>query len=537
MAWTKQQIQQYIENTLADDLGWSWSQWNDEAIRRSVHIKYDHQLATLQAMYETKLIRMVKRYKRIRDEFSSEFSSVIIDNEESVTLTAIKEKAVRLVDKWRTVNKEIEGRSLGHFNRDPIGTVYYIDLDGGNDGADGLGTGTAWLTIEKYTTTTVRSGGDIAYVRANTDEIPAGSIAIDEDGTFPILPISIIGCDSVTNDPWSDGSDVKPIIDFNAQVNRLEVTGDDLWIFKRLDIKDSANVSQMIQVVTSRYTYFEDCDFSGASASKNLETLSAYPLKFKGCTFTNADDINLGLGDSRVVCEDCDFDGGGNATDYGIKRTASHNDITLIDCNFGQNTAHTVSDLDIPSCDVYRVRNTQIDYTAIPDNHPFWIIDEDVDGTYGDHYQLIHNVHEITKDTGVTRSGGASSSAKMEIGTRVTTEFPMKLSMAGNDIVFPFSLWLRAAAHTVSIYIRSIDAWAAYPTNSQLFVKALYLDHAVNASRTAAQSTAVLSHASNWVEFDVTFTSQQAGFVYLDVHLSHYEANKGCYVDIKPVVS
>ena len=519
-------------------MGWSWSQWDDKCTALTAHIKYDQQLLDIQAMYQAKLIQMVNRYERVRDNFSSEFSPALLDTEESTTLTAIKEKAVRLVDKWRTVNKEIEGRSKGFFVRTPVGTLYYIDLDGGNDGANGLTIGTAWLTLEQYTTTTVRAAGDIAYVRANTDEQPAGNIVFDEDGAFPILPISIIGADSVINDPWGDASDVKPIIDFNAQARRVQINDDQLWVFKRLDIKDSTHASQMLQVVIANYIYFEDCDFSGASVSDNVETAGTFPLKFKGCTFSNADVVNLRLASTRVVLEDCDLDGGGNVTDYGIQTSTQGNDITLIDCNFGQGVAHNIADLDIGIGNIYKIRNTLIDYTTTPDNFPFWLMDEDVDGTYGDHYQLIHNTNQVTKDTGVVRGGGASSTAKMEIGSRVTTDFPMKLSGAGElGLEFPFSLWLPDANQTVTIYIRSIDAWVAYPTNSQLFVKALYLDHAVNASRTAIQSAQVLSHASDWVAFTVTFTSLQAGFVYLDVFLSHFEANKGCYVDVKPVVS
>jgi hypothetical protein len=537
MAWTKQQIEQYITNTLADDLGWTWSQWDDKCTALTTHIKYDKQLLDIQAQYEAKLARFVKRYKDMRDIFVGEFGSLQIDSLEATTLTGIKEKVIRLTDKWRTVNKEIEGRSKGFFVRTPVGTTYYIDLDGGNDANTGLNTGQSWLTIEQYTTTSVRAAGDIAYVRANTDEIPAGDIQFDEDGAFPNLPISIIGADSVVNDPWGDASDVKPIIDFNANARQFNLNGDLRWLFKRLDIKDSTHAVAMFNINIATYIYFEDCDFSGASVSDNLDIVFSMPTKFKGCTFSNADDSNITIDNAMLIFEKCDFDGGGNTTDYGIRAVGSHCEVTLLESNFGQNVAHSISDLSLGSGDIYRVRNTLIDYTTIPDNHPFWIMDEDTDGTYGDNYQLIHNTNEITKDTGVTRVGGANSSAKMEIGTRITTEFPLKLSDGGNGVSFPFNLWLSAALHTVTIYIRSIDAWAAYPTNSQLFVKALYLDHAVNASRTAVQSTQVLSHASNWVAFTVTFTPLQAGFVYLDVYLSHYEANKGCYVDVKPVVS
>src|SRR4030042_2111754 len=161
-----------------------------------------------------------------------------IDESEYVTLTA---KLARLKDKLACCITEVELRDLKLVGRVYHDTVYYIDLDGGNDGAAGTATGTAWLTIEKYTSVTVRSAGDIAYVRANTSEVKSNAdIVFDEDGTL-ISPISIIGCDSVTNDPWSDSSDVRPIIDFNDSAYGFAADSDDYWYIERLDVRQSAD--------------------------------------------------------------------------------------------------------------------------------------------------------------------------------------------------------------------------------------------------------------------------------------------------------
>jgi hypothetical protein len=97
------------------------------------------------------------------------------------------------------------------------GTVYYIDLTNGDDANDGLEANDdhSWLTIAKYTSVTVRTAGDIAKVRANTTQVIGANVIFDEDGTTDAL-ISIIGCDSVVNDPWGDASDVRPIFDLNG---------------------------------------------------------------------------------------------------------------------------------------------------------------------------------------------------------------------------------------------------------------------------------------------------------------------------------
>jgi len=53
-------------------------------------------------------------------------------------LEGVKSKVIRLTDKWLAVKREIEGREKGYFIRTPVGTNYYIDLDGDN----GKGAGT-----------------------------------------------------------------------------------------------------------------------------------------------------------------------------------------------------------------------------------------------------------------------------------------------------------------------------------------------------------------------------------------------------------
>jgi hypothetical protein len=59
-----------------------------------------------------------------------------------------------------------DGQDLSSIERNPVGTTYYIDADSGSDSNDGLSTGAAWATANKFTES-ARSAGDVAIMRRN----------------------------------------------------------------------------------------------------------------------------------------------------------------------------------------------------------------------------------------------------------------------------------------------------------------------------------------------------------------------------------
>lgn len=74
--------------------------------------------------------------------------------------------------------------------RNPVGTTYYGDSDSGSDANSGLTTGLAWASLAQFTTTTIRSAGDIYILRNNTTANYGTSILdFDETGTIndPII--------------------------------------------------------------------------------------------------------------------------------------------------------------------------------------------------------------------------------------------------------------------------------------------------------------------------------------------------------------
>lgn len=127
--------------------------------------------------------------------------------------------------------------------RNPIGTTYYIDADSGNDSNDGLSAGAAWKTAAQYTTTSVRTAGDIAICkRATTAAYWTGDTTLnfDEDGTIA-APIILR---SAYENEFSDDVDLsstatatlvwgsKEVV-FSADVSGVISAGD--WIYNPED--------------------------------------------------------------------------------------------------------------------------------------------------------------------------------------------------------------------------------------------------------------------------------------------------------------
>jgi len=204
---------------------------NQKLIEKGTYLKHDYQLEQLKEMYP----RKIKVFNDMIEEspYQEQKDEYIIERD-------------RLIEKYKVVLLEEEVRKNELFYRNPVGTTYYIDCENGNDGAAGTAIGTAWETIRQYTTTTVRTAGDIGIIRANTECNQTADIIFDEDGTSDQY-IQLIGANSI-NDPWSDSSDVKPIIDFNGGNFNVYLAGDTYWKFNNLNIKSSTDSSGLFRM-------------------------------------------------------------------------------------------------------------------------------------------------------------------------------------------------------------------------------------------------------------------------------------------------
>jgi len=387
----------------------------------------------------------------------------------------------------------------------------------------------AYNTIEEYTTTSARSAGDIAYVRANTDEIPGADIICDEDGWNSAL-IYIIGCDSVTNDPWSDGSDVKPIIDNNSGSYGLRFEADKYWQVERLSFKNSSSSSGAVFVERNVYTLLKDCDFIDNSRGVVISRRST--IHAVGCLFEDNTTAGVQSEGGKGLFETCTFDAGAGGQTYGV--SASYGiDAEFIDCSFGQSNAHGTNDIYIVYIGIVTLRNCAHN-ASFNVGEGAVICSEDDDGTYAAG-QITTRAGTITKDTGI-KTGSADFSLKFEPNGNCKAYSPLSPHGGTSDLSkmkSPFVVEGTAStAITCTIPIRSLGTWGTYPINTELYIEASYYDSGADAGRSTIASTQVLSHASNWVNFTVTCTPLRDGPIYIQVYLKLYEdAGDGCYVN------
>ena len=393
----------------------------------------------------------------------------------------------------------------------------------------------SWLTLGKYTSTTVRTAGDIAYVRAGGTQTSSGAnLEFDEDGTQAAI-ISIIGCDATVNDPWVDASNTYPILSFGDAAYQVNLD-QGYWLIKRMTFKDSTKTA-----TGTVYVNGAGCQISYCNITDNAGTaaigLYCIPITFtniNNCTFDNNKNKNIGYaGDGTLIISNCTFNGGGETTDYGIY--AQFGTIFVSDSTFGSTSAHDTQDIYISAGRVY-CRNCTFNKTTLLVNT---IIDEihseDDDGTFGN--QVSYYFTGTVTKSATARSGGATSSAQMMPTANCGAIFPLCINNL-SPLCPDFSIYNTSTSPlNVDIYIRADSAWGTYPTAAQLYTEASYLNNAASASRATVVSTEVLTDGTTWVRFRCTMTPARAGFIYMKVYLKLYAATEGVLVDIRPVVS
>lgn len=604
MALTPDEIRQWIINKLDVSTEPNWSDQNDVSLYRGLHVKHAYQLEDLRKLYKAKVPRLVRVYEEALTEIARYIKNFDIPTAELQNdFEGLKDKVLRIAEKWLAVKREIEGREKGYFTRTPIGTEYYIDLNNGSDASphDGLkygnynadsGTDTdtivdtepprttsgdwdgayvwnvtrnagslintstyaagwtfelvtpitgqttgdeyyiidAWKTISQYTSVTGRSPGDIAYVRANTDEIRTANGVFDEAGSVAEY-VQIIGCDSVVNDPWEDGSDVKPIIDFNDASYYMELESA-FWKITKMHFRQGGGTNGNFKVggnVTN--VHFKEVEFRDASnaAGKGCYLERGYNVLFEDCVFKDNLYTNLQLERSHARIKGGTIDGGTETTDYGVFGFFG-SQIEIVDTEIGQISDHDGDDIRLFNRSIAFLRNVKLGVAGVTIfNDGSALYEEDADGVYG--AGKITSVRGIiTKDDSI-KTGNADFSCKLEPNANCGIVAP--LSLTENDLIkFPVNVKLTASVEkTITIKIRSLGAWSTYPTNTELYIEAVYYDSGSDAGRSSIKSTQVLSDETTWISFTVTFTPLRDGEAYIGVYLKKYEAAKGCYVN------
>jgi hypothetical protein len=410
---------------------------------------------------------------------------------------------------------------------------------------------TPWKTVANYTTTTARTAGDIAYVRAGTTETVAAIIVCDEDGT-PIAPLSIIGTgDGTTNleatlgiTAWQDGATARPILDFNSGAYCLSLNGDNYWDLTNLDfINTNTATAGSLAIATSIGSRITNCifrDSQNASGAGVWLSTTAGDTIFTNCQFTNNDGSNVkcDISGRKITFIGCSFNGGAETTTYGL-HMVSEGTVYLNNCTFGTTSAHGTADIYVPGRGTYIIARNCV-FTS----SPFYVIDtgmwdsviytEDEDGVFGAN-AVYKSFGSVTKSTSYNRAGGADSVAKILASTNIT-RFPVSIS--GKDYTPDFRLWHTTSPSTISVYVRCYSSWATYPTTAETYLQAEFVSSTTDPpTRTTVTSTDVIASTETWTPFTVAVAPERPGFVNLKLFHSAASSSGGILVDIKPVIS
>jgi len=390
---------------------------------------------------------------------------------------------------------------------------------------DGSSTSNAFCHLSQATLG--RSPGDIIKVRAGQTHTYAG-VGINFDGHGSSSQrIVLKGCDS-SDDPWGDGSDVRPIIDFGDTSGSIYNTRE-YWKIQHLEIKNSKHGYGA--VYWGEKGIVEDC-------ISHDNSQSGFRLK-AGCRIVNCQGYNNGSCNLEVyrdfVVESCQFDGGSGGTDYGIRTLEGPG--FIIDTNLGTSTSHSNSDLRIDGGAFFWLRNvqfgssTEISNLNDPAKGPVFV--EDYDSTKLANRAVFWN-GTIYRDTSVVRSGGADSSARIEPNSNCSKNFPIGLGWEWGG---GFARWLEAGSHSCTVYIRG-ENWNTFPTADELWIEVHYYD-GTSAKRAVVKSTDTLSANDTWTAFTVNFTLNSDSPCYCYVYLGKFETDSThrIYVDIEPVWS
>jgi len=414
--------------------------------------------------------------------------------------------------------------------------LYHDSIVGQTDG-DEFYIIRAWKTIHKYTSVTVRTPGDILKLRANTTwNYGAGgenqNINFDENGTDDDY-ITIKGCDS-SDDPWDDDSDVKPQVNFDGSENTCDSNQDHYWKWDNVTIQEASVYNFHFQYTQG--IYFKDCVIQ-----EGLDTgLRAYQSEvfLENCTIKGNQICNIRMSRSRVHLKTCILDSGSSSSDYGVWMLGGI--LLAEDTTFGVIECHDLADIYLyDGAPVILLRNCLLDSDprfkfVIPG---YYVIHEEDSDQVFEVHKSTYLAGTVERNTVVTRTGGANSSALIKPSLQCGSNYP--LTLRGQfDTAGDFKIWCPAAETTVTIYMRRYENWTAEPTSSELYIQASYLNNGASASRAlSTKSSQSLPDSDVWTAFTTTFTPAREGWAYVTVSLEKYESGKGVYVDIKPVVS
>jgi hypothetical protein len=404
---------------------------------------------------------------------------------------------------------------------------------------NGSATGQAFAHPNAATTDTVRTAGDDITLRANQTHVLAGiNINFDEDGTAT-NHITMKGADSV-DDPWSDGSDVKPILDFGDTAFGLFFNNDNSWSFERVAFVKSTKAQGPVYQTTTYGCIFTDCEFynNDAGGSGYGGTFSRASVEFDGCTFYDNKTANLNLSQSRVILRDCTFNGGAAGTAYGYILGYATS-VEMQNVTFGSTTEHSTADIAQGFMAEIVGRNVILDSTT-------QVTTEDTNGRELSYIRLedngqVHNAYKawyytgtVTRSVAVERSGSGGTNWSLLGEPNSNCGTTHDLYIVG-DWVRGFPIYLDGTEQTITVYAYADSTGGGWTPNASEFH--IEIEHYQGAADWAIDvSSDTFAAEDQWESFEVTLTPNAAGFAYLRVIVNDNVAGAKIYVDPVPEI-
>lgn len=365
--------------------------------------------------------------------------------------------------------------------------------------------------LNQYTTNTTRTPGDILYIQTGEYHTYSGiTINHDEDGNSNNLL-------TVTSSDWNSTTNItKPTIDFNDTTSYSYLGYDGYWQYDNCEFL-GGSYSQYVNNQTTK-NFFKNSIFR-SSTIYGFRASGRGICVIENCEFYDNTTYNAYFTQDSYIY-DSTFNGGSvSGTTHGIYCTQGV--VNIINTTFGQTTPHS-------SNDIYVANNGKVVLVnSLFNESKVYIYSLGAYVKSYDHQQIRKNYWEkqyhgiIQSETVETRIGGGDTSIKVTPNFNIGTNNPLKV-LEWNEFDVPVS------AQTRSVYIKSKGIATTFPTNTQLWLEAEYLD---TTSSTIIKSTESLSIDNTWVSFSVTFTPAQIGRVIYRVYLAYYEGAEAYYID------
>ena len=393
---------------------------------------------------------------------------------------------------------------------------------GGNTGVD---TTNAWLTIESYIENAGISGDDTLKVRPTHLDTMKTDWSVNQPGTVN-APIVVLGDDGTV---WPNDPAGYPNIRCD-QYKLYHASGDHYWHYEHLTFDEYTTMAAYL--LDCQGIRFSDCRITNANASNDygIQLYRSVGVIIEDCVFDGGaidnDDTNYGRGINAMsggdyLIRNCSFD------DFVVGVYSDNGFLELLQCRFGQD--------DFPNTTDAQGVNTGIRMLGGLANNTLFATGRggSVARTYldGSKRPMMHYKGygwTTTADYDTVHSGGAPFSLKVT-GVTNTVGYirPVKILDYGVHADSGQSL-----DFTISGY-RAVT-WGSAPTAAQLYVEASYWDADTIAT---AQSTAVLTNASEWVSLTVSgVTPNHKGTVQVALWLACYDTDGVLYFDPELVV-